>query len=338
LLIKTADGGNWWYGGLSGYHNIRNAIHAEGIGCIPYTYSYGNKYNALDAEIDILIALLQSDGVACADMEAEWNGQTAWASHLASRIQGKGMFLVSTWADPSAQNWIGVLQALNPCVSCYLPQQYNNYLATFWGEFGNAGAACLQPTVNLLQDFGPNDPVAIAKAAHSQGHTSLSVWYHETAVANPTLLDQIFAAFPKTLSGGNTMSTVPQGWTDDGTTLKAPDGTPITLGFRDYVLNNNWDPANIPLEPEQHCDPLEQSNPSLGAGQQQLFRWTTLEYTQARGVFEAWSGQELLWYQKQATQLQSQITDLQKQLSENTLTQEIAALKAKIIQAVKDLS
>jgi hypothetical protein len=52
----------------------------------------------------------------------------------------------------------------------------------------------------MTQDFGTNDPVSLAKAAHDQGHTAISVWYYETAVANPALLDQIFAAFPKTIA------------------------------------------------------------------------------------------------------------------------------------------
>jgi GH25 family lysozyme M1 (1,4-beta-N-acetylmuramidase) len=140
-------------------------------------------------------------------------------------------------------------------------------------------------------------------------------------------------------------TTIPQGWADDGTTLKAPDGTPVRLGFRDHILGSNWDPANVPLEPEQHFPILEQSNPALGAGQRQICRKTSLEYTQKMGVFEGWLGQELLWYQKtyakQQTQialLQSQVADLQSQLAANTLAQENAALLAKIGQAVKDLS
>lgn len=198
LLLKTADGTNWWYGGIAGYRQIRDAIKAEGVGVIPYTYSYGNKFGALDTEINILLELLnEPDNIVIADMEQEWNGQTAWASHLASRIQGKGTFLVSTWADPNLQNWQGVIQALNPCVSSYMPQQYNDYLASCWAQFGQAGAACLQPTINMTQDFGSNNPVSIAKAAYDQGHTAISVWYYETAAANPSLLDAIYAAFPK---------------------------------------------------------------------------------------------------------------------------------------------
>lgn len=324
LLIKCADGGNWWYGGLGGYQRIRDLIKAVGVGVVPYTYSYGNTYNYLDGEIDILIALMQSDGVVCADMETEWNGQVGWAGHLTSRIQGQsGLFLVSTWADPSLQNWAGVIQSLNPCVDCYLPQQYSNYLAALWGQFGDNGAACLQPTV-AIQGVDTNDPVAIAKAAHDQGHTSLSIWYHDDATANPGLLDQILAAFPKTGGTQSMALLIPSGWKDDGSTLTAPNGISVRLGFRDHVMTNNWNADNYPMEAEVHCDPLEYSNPKLGAGQRQRFRWITLEYPESTGVvIEAWTGPELLWYQQQ--------------LSGNTVAQENTALKAKIAQAVKDL-
>lgn len=92
---------------------------------------------------------------------------------------------------------------------------------------------------------------------------------------------------------GNT-NMAPTGWKDDGKTLTAPNGHRVVLGFRDYVLSHNWDANNQPLEEEWTADPLEVSNPSLGAGQKLGFNWTTLEYTAARGVFEAWQGQEIV--------------------------------------------
>src|SRR5216110_1805897 len=169
LLVKVADGGNEWYGGMSGWHNIRNTINASGVGAIPYIYSYGNKFGALDTEIDIMIAHMQDIGIVCMNAEAEWNGQVSWAQHLCSRMQPvPGTFLVSTWADPSLQNWLSVIQALSPCTNVFMPQQYNNYLATFWTEFMANGASFLQSTVNLTQDFGANDPVTIASNAYNQ--------------------------------------------------------------------------------------------------------------------------------------------------------------------------
>ncbi len=89
--------------------------------------------------------------------------------------------------------------------------------------------------------------------------------------------------------------TTPQGWHDDGVILTAPNKIPVVRGFREYVLTHSWDAGNWPLEAEHGQTPLEQSNPSLGGGTQQIFRWTVLEYTSSRGVFVAWCGQEMLW-------------------------------------------
>lgn len=201
LLVKVADGTRWWYGGLDGYRARRDAIKAQGVGVVPYTYSYGNKFGALDAEIDILIELMKEDGVVCMDAEEEWNGHTDWASHLCARLQGvPGTFLVSTWGNPAQQNWAGIVRALNPVVAAWMPQQYTNYLASCWAQYGDLGAQCLMPTVDLSDGFGPNDPAAIATAACNQGHAALSVWYHATAMNNPGLLDQVLAAFPRTSS------------------------------------------------------------------------------------------------------------------------------------------
>jgi len=95
-------------------------------------------------------------------------------------------------------------------------------------------------------------------------------------------------------NGGSTMG-VPTGWKDDGKTLTAPNGVPVVQGFREYVLENNWDAGNVPLQPEAGRNPLEDSNPSLGGGTWQPFRWTVLEWTADRGVFVAWCGQELAY-------------------------------------------
>jgi len=89
-------------------------------------------------------------------------------------------------------------------------------------------------------------------------------------------------------------SMVPAGWKDSGATLTAPNGITVTLGFRDYILNNNWPSGNWPIEEAHAESPLELSNPGLGSGTQQVYRWSVLEWTPTQGVFIAWSGQELL--------------------------------------------
>lgn len=95
----------------------------------------------------------------------------------------------------------------------------------------------------------------------------------------------------------------PAGWHDDGVTLTAPNGVVVVKGFRQWVLSHSWDAENWPLQAEQGLNPLEASNPALGSGTQQIFRWLTLEWTPERGVFNAWTGQELLYVRKKWAEL-----------------------------------
>jgi len=116
---------------------------------------------------------------------------------------------------------------------------------------------------------------------------------------------------------------VPQGWHDDGTTLTAPNGVAVRLGFRDYVLSHGWDAGNYPLAPEQGVTLLEASNPGLGGGDQQVFRWALLGYTQLRGVFLEWCGQELAFVRGQLATYYPQVKTLQAEV--DSLKQQLAA-------------
>ncbi len=120
------------------------------------------------------------------------------------------------------------------------------------------------------------------------------------------------------LQGGN-MGGIPNGWTDDGTTLTAPNGHKVVQGFRQYILTHPWDPLNYPLEEEHVENPLEESNPALGSGSQQIFRWTMLGYTLQQGVFVEWIGQELLTLRQASTEflaLKSQAATLLQSMSQ----------------------
>lgn len=91
---------------------------------------------------------------------------------------------------------------------------------------------------------------------------------------------------------------LPQGWSDDGRLLYAPDKKfPVVLGFRNHVLTfpGGWEADNWPMEAEHHMSQLEYSNPALGAGQQQIFRKCVLEYLPKENrIVHMWIGQELL--------------------------------------------
>src|SRR5260221_5056623 len=97
------------------------------------------------------------------------------------------------------------------------------------------------------------------------------------------------------LQGGGTMG-VPAGWTDNGTTLTAPNGHKVVHGFRAKVLAG-WDPADIPLEEEHQVAHVENYYAS-DAGAIQTFNYTRLCYTVARGVYKMGIGNELLGCEK----------------------------------------
>ena len=136
---------------------------------------------------------------------------------------------------------------------------------------------------------------------------------------------------------GNLVVTVPNGWTYDSTTkvLKAPNGFEVRDGFGQHVLNNPWDPANWPLENESWNDPLEVSNPSLGPGSRQRFRWTALGYTANRGVYEMWTGQELMALSNLISSLQATVTQLQQ--SGAGITPELQAAINKVVTDAQSL-
>ena len=142
------------------------------------------------------------------------------------------------------------------------------------------------------------------------------------------------------IGGGHMV--VPQGWSDDGQQLTAPNAVVVVRGFRDYILTHGWLAEDWPLAPEAGADPVEPGNPGLGAGTCQIFRLTKLSWTQSRGVYVTWIGQDyqalaqqLAAAQATATQLQAQITQLQALITQlqaaegdSKNTQAILALKA----------
>lgn len=100
---------------------------------------------------------------------------------------------------------------------------------------------------------------------------------------------------------------VPANWHDDGKVLTAPNGIQVTQGFRSFVLNKQggWPSANWPTETAIGKTPLQISNPSLGGGTRQLFRWTTLGWTPKLGVFEIWTGPEIEALEAKIVQLET---------------------------------
>lgn len=87
---------------------------------------------------------------------------------------------------------------------------------------------------------------------------------------------------------------VPNGWKDDGKTLTAPNGIPVINGFRLYILNNTWNPFDVPQVPEHGANPVELAFPQLGGGTRQEFAYSILGWKAKTGVYLIGAGAEVL--------------------------------------------
>ena len=119
------------------------------------------------------------------------------------------------------------------------------------------------------------------------------------------------------LSGGATM-TIPTGWTDDGNdTLTAPNGLTMSGGFRAQTLAaTNWDPANVPGEPEMHFDPIRRQRMALGSWYADLNKpaGANIWYQSVDGKEGANRLAELAASNETSSHLQQQLDTMQTQL------------------------
>lgn len=133
--------------------------------------------------------------------------------------------------------------------------------------------------------------------------------YTDAQLAQMIVWGYIVLALPATGAApaptGGTTVTIPAGWTDDGTTLLDPQKTPVTLGFRNAVLNwsGGWESWNYAMGPAVGTNNVELGNSSIGGGTYQIFRGRMLGYTTAMGVYTVWVGQELLAWEKKCNAL-----------------------------------
>lgn len=94
---------------------------------------------------------------------------------------------------------------------------------------------------------------------------------------------------------------IPSGWSDNGQELTAPNGVKVSNGMRSYILTHTWNPADWPLAAVESVNPVEIgfSQPDgNNAGLRQLFMYTELCATTARGVYVASVGREFLTLEK----------------------------------------
>lgn len=200
ISVKRADGGIKWYQTAGHLALERQAALSVGCGYMPFTYCYGPAFG--NNQIDLEVAVAKEiagvcDGLVCMDLEVEWNGNVAAAQYLANKLHGfPGDVVLSTWADPVQQNWMGVVKALDPVVSAWGPQQYTNWLSLQEGQFSADGINTdkLFPEVDVADLFGgANNPTQVVQNIVKRNHHSVWIWEYQAAIANPTLMHTLTA-------------------------------------------------------------------------------------------------------------------------------------------------
>jgi hypothetical protein len=215
LIIKcsevTSTNGDIWYGGMAGVDSIVQAVRAQGLEVLTYQFMWGDRYGGLSTEISIAQQFLSKYGKHCLDMEGStWAGANgrAWASQMnATLVNAPGKLFVSCPADPLRNDQYGFLHALSPSINIWMPMAYSTELDGIWqNDYHQINSiACLQPTLYLAyfsQEFGPNDPVAVARHFRAAGCHAMSIWEYQFATGNPALLDQVVAGFKGAASPG----------------------------------------------------------------------------------------------------------------------------------------
>lgn len=216
LIIKcsevTSTHGDIWYGGMAGVDSIVQAVRAQGLGVLTYQFMWGDRYGALTTEISVAQEFLSTYGKHCLDMEGStWAGANgrAWASQMnATLVHAPGKLFVSSPADPLRNDQDAFLRALSPSINIWMPMAYSNELDGIWqSDYHQINRiACLQPTLDLSQEFGPNDPVAVARHFREAGCHAMSIWEYQFATGNPALLDRVVATFKGAASPGSSVA------------------------------------------------------------------------------------------------------------------------------------
>ncbi len=312
-----------WYGG--NYAPIFKHFTDLGVKVLPYGFLYGSGVTqggrSLAWEIATLKKYMTNWGMVCADMEGSWwsgNAGDAQAIHDALASQ-PGLFLASVPANPDT----GTFRPMASVIDMAMPMSYDDYLVSVTaGNMAAIGSMPVSPTLDLSNEFGPNN--LVGNAGWAKQYEQVTFWDFGFASGNQPLFDQIVSI----VQGGSTVP-LPNGWTDDGTTLRNPTNKfTVSLGFRQHVLDApSWSSWNVPLEQEEGVASLEETNPSLGKGSRQMFVADQMEYQASTNhVFEGWMGRELLFVRRDRDLLLGKYNSLATQYAADQA--EIARLNA----------
>lgn len=209
---------------------------------------------------------------------------------------------------------------------------------------------------NYLQQF--SDPANFSGFGHicaiahsvSGGLELMDPWiggwrtYTDAELAKMIVWGYIVVATPLPAAPapqGGTSVTVPSGWTDDGTTLRAPNGVSVVHGMRAYVLSHApWDPTDVPMGPEEGVAQVEVGNPALAhPGVVQFFRMTgQLSWDgsfNGGAVWKTWDGQEEFGLRRALDAAAVQVNSLSTQLQAANATAAQAKSDAAAAQAAQ---
>src|SRR6266702_2029572 len=177
-----------WYMGLGGSSVVVNHIRASGLDCLPYGYYYWVSPSEL-ASISFFLA---KHGKYCLNLEAEWDGNpNNMIGTLATALSNHpGDLWVSPWANPAEHGWLDNIRTLDPFVSVWMPEEYNDSLTTKrLSQFPTVqGKVCPTYKVNSL---------TITRMIQKD---TPSLWEYMDALQQPALVDEATAQIK---AGGN---------------------------------------------------------------------------------------------------------------------------------------
>lgn len=191
-------------------------------------------------------------------------------------------------------------------VPYYWNYQSFNHIITLTGVKSD-GSVLVRDSANVTDLFNPN---SLRPGPRNYDPTRFQL-VSATVVVPPWMPRPPVGFDPRK----DSVSMVPAGWTDDGTTLMAPNKIPVVQGFRQFVLSYGTWPFGLPLEPSTGESTLELHNPAVGGGTRQTFNQCRLEWTAAKGVFISYIGDELLAFEALRDKLNQTIATLNAQIA-----------------------
>lgn len=239
---------------------------------------------------------------------------TLWAVAKAARDLGHGVALEWDYQEPLQGDWHKVLldnAGLRPILL-----QVANGRALVDAETGSRDESGLHyHAIAICGKQG--DGYVVADGDNPQVAARFQIYDYAT-LASAVPCGLLVLDMPAPVVVPPPAPVLPAGWSDDGTTLRAPNGHVVVRGFRAYCLANLavMRLLALPIEDEQAVADVGDDG-VWGGGTRQLFQVGGLIWVQRTGaIFPLWAG--MLWARDAA-----RLKDSQAQISQ--LTQQVAA-------------